>query len=216
VRPPQLPAGLRWDHNAHYHRWLLRQLPARPVRVLDVGCGSGALACVLAGRAMQVDAVDLSPLMIESAASRCRSRTNVRWLVGDLLDPALPLAPEGYDAVTAVASLHHLPLRPALLRLAGIVRPSGVLAVVGLSRPATIVDHSFAALGMPANAAMGVALALRGRAGESDADEMPVREPQSTLAEVSAATRELLPGADLRRGLFWRYLLRWCRPPADG
>jgi ubiquinone/menaquinone biosynthesis C-methylase UbiE len=33
-----------WDHNAWYHRLLLRQVPARAERVLDVGCGAGTLA----------------------------------------------------------------------------------------------------------------------------------------------------------------------------
>jgi len=47
----QLPERLWWDHNAHYHHWLLRQLPERAGRVLDVGCGSGRLACTLTARA---------------------------------------------------------------------------------------------------------------------------------------------------------------------
>ncbi|WP_239094534.1 hypothetical protein [Planotetraspora silvatica] len=40
-----------WDHNAHYHRWILRQLPRSFDSALDVGCGSGDLARLLASRA---------------------------------------------------------------------------------------------------------------------------------------------------------------------
>lgn len=32
------------DHDAHYHRWIVRQLPRRFGRALDVGSGSGDLA----------------------------------------------------------------------------------------------------------------------------------------------------------------------------
>ena len=39
---------LSWDPNAYYQRLLLRHVPAGTRRVLDVGCGAGALAVRLA------------------------------------------------------------------------------------------------------------------------------------------------------------------------
>jgi 2-polyprenyl-3-methyl-5-hydroxy-6-metoxy-1,4-benzoquinol methylase len=56
-----MPPRLRWDHNAHYHGELLRRLPASIDRALDVGCGAGEFARLLAARARNVDAVDASP-----------------------------------------------------------------------------------------------------------------------------------------------------------
>jgi hypothetical protein len=41
---------------------------------------------------------------------------------------------------------------------------------------------------------------------------MPVRVPAATLAEITAATRATLPGANVRRRLFFRYTLRWDKP----
>lgn len=211
MRLPQLPERLWWDHNAHYHRWLLRQLPSRAERVLDVGCGSGRLACTLAARAEQVDALDRSPAMLDQARRRCPEAPNLRWLEGDLLDPAVPPSDGGYDAITALSSLHHMPLERALERLAGLLRPGGVLAVVGHYRPATTADRALELVALPANAAVGAALALRRRAGKPDDEGMPVCPPSTTLAEVRAAVTPRLPGATLQRGLFWRYLLTWRR-----
>jgi len=190
---------------------LLQQLPLAPQDVLDVGCGAGGLAAKLAARTAHVDAVDVSAPMIARARTRYATTGNVRWLVGDLLDPGLPLEHEGYDAVTAVSSLHHMPLRPALARLAGLVRPGGVLAVIGFYRQATLTDRGIEALALPANAAVGAVLAFRGRAGKPDAEGMPVREPEATLAEIRDVAAEQLPGAHLRRRLYWRYSLLWHR-----
>jgi hypothetical protein len=41
---------------------------------------------------------------------------------------------------------------------------------------------------------------------------MPVRDPATTLAEITAAARARLPGAAVRRRLFFRYTLRWDKP----
>lgn len=62
---------------------------------------------------------------------------------------------------------------------------------------------------LPADAAVGTVLALRGGAGKPDDNGMPVPAPSTTLGDVKAATKRGFPGARLRRGLFWRYLLTW-------
>ena len=109
-----MPDQLHWDHNAHYHSYLLRQLPPRFVRALDVGCGAGAFARLLARRAVVVDAIDLSPVMIAQASAASSQPPNIRWVEGDAL--ALALGPERYEVITAIASVHHMPLDDALRR----------------------------------------------------------------------------------------------------
>jgi SAM-dependent methyltransferase len=154
---PRLPAALHWDHNEYYHWWLLAQLPNHPERIFDAGCGSGTLAVRIAGRAAFVDGADRSADMIALARARWPGASNVRWLHGDLRDPELPLAPAGYDAVTALSSLHHLDLHAGLARLASLVRPGGVLAVVGLYRTETAADYAWEPVSLVANAAVGTA-----------------------------------------------------------
>src|ERR1039457_2360828 len=110
-----------WDHNAYYHRLLMRQLPSPCTRVLDVGCGAGAFAAELAERAGHVDALDRSPVMIEAA--RQITPANVTCLLGHVMRDPLPAEP--YDAIVSVTALHHLPLDDALRRLSRALRPGG-------------------------------------------------------------------------------------------
>ncbi|RMI33388.1 class I SAM-dependent DNA methyltransferase [Nocardia stercoris] len=204
---PQLPAALHWDHNAHYHALLLRALPERMDRALDVGCGTGVFARKLAARAGAVDGIDRSAAMIDLA--RAEGGT-VRWVHGDVMD-SVDLAPDGYDAVTAISSLHHMPLRPALARLGSLVRPGGTLAVIGIPR-VTGREVPWEAISLPANAVMGVLRAAQGRAGKWQDIGMPMLDPTTTTADVRSAARDLLPSAVVRRHLFWRYSLIWHKP----
>ena len=70
---------------------LLNRLPAdlSGLRVLDAGCGTGALAVELARRGAEVTAVDISPSLIRIAEDRCPEelRKRIIFVAGDMLDP---------------------------------------------------------------------------------------------------------------------------------
>lgn len=51
-----------------------------------------------------------------------------------------------FDLITFVASLHHMPLRPALERARDLLRPNGLIAVVGLSANKTVRDWLWSAM----------------------------------------------------------------------
>lgn len=207
---PPLPRALQWDHNAYYHQWLLDQIPRHGGRMLDVGCGHGVLARQLSERADHVDAIDASPDMIDQAKNLSPSQANIRWILGDVLTS--DLHPDGYDVVTAISSLHHLPLRDGLTRLAELVRPNGVLVVIGHYRGATTTDRAYEVVNLAGNAAMGAYLAVRGRAGKPHDEGMPLKEPSDTRAEIQQVAAEVMPGVRIRRRLYWRYSLLWRRP----
>lgn len=74
-------------------------------RVLDAGCGTGALALELANKGAFVTAVDLSPNLIELAKSRIpeSDRQNIQFHAGDMLDEAYG----DFDYVIGMDSMIH-------------------------------------------------------------------------------------------------------------
>jgi SAM-dependent methyltransferase len=207
---------LDWDHNAYYHRLLMRQLPRPCTRVLDVGCGAGAFAAELASRAGHVDALDRSPAMIEAA--RQMTPANVTCILGDVMRDPLPAEP--YDAIVSVTALHHLPLDDALRRLSCALRPGGVLAAVALPRPDLPRELPAELLAATGHRVFGAAFAVLRASGrgrwyrlESGHATMPkVLDPPLTTRQVGQHASAALPGARVRRLVFWRYLLLWQRP----
>ena len=207
---------LDWSHNAYYHRFLVRQLPSPCARVLDVGCGAGGFATELTRHVDQVDAIDRSPVMIDVAKQA--TPDNVSCILRDVLEQPLP---EGaYDAIVSISTLHHMPLDEVLPILARTLRPGGVLAAVALPRPdlarevpvelVAAIGHRLLGIGFWILRALG-----RGSwyAIEPTHDVMPVvLDPPLTTRQVREQVTAILPGARVRRLVFWRYSLVWRKP----
>jgi magnesium-protoporphyrin O-methyltransferase len=88
--------------------WLPQDL--RGVRVLDAGCGTGALALAAARRGAHVVAIDLSPALVKVARDRVTELQgdaplagHIDWHSGDMLDGGLG----AFDHVVAMDSLIH-------------------------------------------------------------------------------------------------------------
>jgi SAM-dependent methyltransferase len=190
-----------WDHNTHHHRWLLRRLPRRLERALDVGSGTGDLVRLLRRRAHRVDGVDLDPEAVATSRRLVGTDPAVTLLHGDVMTLGLT---GGYDAVTAVAVVHHLPLEPVLARLRDLLAPGGTLVVLGVYREETWTDRALSAVAVLANLVVG---AVHGRRDRPDSMTTPTAPATTTLAEVRAVAARVLPGARIRRHLFWRYSL---------
>ena len=71
-----------WNHNNHYHAYLLKQIPDNCERALEIGCGTGSFTCRLAAKADEVWALDLSPEMIKMFLFMATIRGTVRGCPG--------------------------------------------------------------------------------------------------------------------------------------
>ena len=120
-------------------------LVARGAQLLDLGCGTGALATRYLAEHFQVTGVDLSPKSIEVAR---REIPTGRFIVGDMAFVELP--DSSFDLVTAFYSLIHVPReehQAVLDRIACWLRPGGVLIVTMGTSPGVARDPDW--LGAP-------------------------------------------------------------------
>jgi SAM-dependent methyltransferase len=186
------------NFNDHYHPLLLKQVPDGARRALDVGCGTGGFARLLAGQGLDVEGVDADADVIEAARA---VGGGPRYRQADVR--AEGLAEAHYDVITCIASLHHMPF-DTVLALRKALAPGGVLAVLGVYPVKTATDLVWA---LPALFPLRAGRLLgRRRAGPSV--QVPiVWPPPLSYAETRVESARLLPGSTLRRLLFWRYLL---------
>jgi SAM-dependent methyltransferase len=189
---------MAWNHNVHYHRLVLNALPSSRERALDVGCGHGLLTRSLATCFRNVVAIDIDPGTLAAAKAE-GAPPNVSFVLGNVMAYDLR---DRFDFITVVATLHHLPLSRALQRFRNLLNPGGRCVAVGLYRADSLVDHAYSVAALPASWAMR---AVRGFADV----KAPIQPPRETLRYIRAAVAANLPGATLRRHLFWRYSVVW-------
>lgn len=106
----------------------------RPFRVLDVGCGTGELAALLAASNWPVQAVglDYSPSMCELAAAkaeRIAGPDRPGFVAGD--SEFLPFASGSFDVVACSNSFHHYPHQADVVHEARrLLRPGGQFILI--------------------------------------------------------------------------------------
>ncbi|WP_067971613.1 class I SAM-dependent methyltransferase [Nocardiopsis trehalosi] len=199
-----------WSHNDHYAPWVAGRV-AGARHVLDVGCGTGNLAALLRRRGAEVTALEPDPATARAAEERFAGDTGVTVVHGAFADRD-PL--RRYDAVTLVAVLHHLPLAATLRELRGCLSPGGRLVIVGCYRASGPADLLTGVAAAAANPVMGLLRHPAVADGPPPHMSAPTAEPRETLAEIRSAAARELPGARIRRRLFWRYTLLYQAPAA--
>lgn len=102
-------------------QWLPADMTGR--RLLDAGCGTGALAVEAARRGAEVVAIDVSPTLVNLARERHIDHApgTIDFRVGDMLDPALGR----FDHVVAMDSLIHYRATDIVHAVAGLAARAG-------------------------------------------------------------------------------------------
>lgn len=125
--------------------WLPQDMTG--LRLLDAGCGTGALSVVAAQRGAHVLAIDLSPTLVALAAERLpqdllsgQGPGRIDFRSGDMLDPALGT----FDYVVGMDSLIHYQAPDAVRVLSGLAERTrrAILFTYAPSNPALQAMHA--------------------------------------------------------------------------
>lgn len=107
---------------------LLHLVVDEPRIVLDVGCGTGAVARRLAPLVDRVDAVDFSAPMIETGRQLPNGdHPNLHWIEGSIEEVALQ---PPYALIVAAGSLHWMDWAVVMPRFRRLLTSQGILAIV--------------------------------------------------------------------------------------
>lgn len=199
-----------WNHNEYYQDFLLRHVPESCRSALEVGCGTGAFSRLLARRSDRVLAIDLSPQMVRLARERSALFPNIRFEVSDAVGSELPA--ETFDCIAAIATLHHLPMTLMLAKMRAALRTGGVLLILDLFEPEGLRDALTSLLALPVNAGLRLMKTGRMRAPREVRRawaQHGLHDSYPTMTEVRRACAEILPGAEVKKHLLWRYSIIW-------
>lgn len=196
----------KWEHNTHYHRFLMRHIPKSGKHCLEIGCGAGDFSRLLSKRFDHVDAIDLSPGMLQIARVRSQNYTNISYIEGDFLD--YPLFENHYDCICSIATVHHLPLDAVLEYARKAIKPGGVLAILDLYKTQSIYEWLISTLAVPINKIFEF---IRNKGAHPTSEEQEawrlhmLNDHYLTAKEIRSTLKRILPGAVFRYHLYWRY-----------
>ena len=117
------------DVREAWRRLLLAEIPPPPGRVVELGCGTGTLARLLAEEGYHVDGLDFAPEMVVRARTKLAGFAGVTVKQGDASEPALPAG--SYDVVLSRHVLWAMPdPAAAMRRWIRLLVPGGRLVLV--------------------------------------------------------------------------------------
>lgn len=113
---------------AAWRALLADQLPPAPLRILDVGCGTGSLSLILAEQGHTVTGVDFSPAMIEAARQKAAQQP-IEFHVMDAARPDFPA--QQFETLVCRHVLWALPEPGEVLkRWRDLLTPGGTLLLI--------------------------------------------------------------------------------------
>ncbi|WP_017972702.1 glycosyltransferase [Actinopolyspora halophila] len=122
----------------HYHRYAIAARLARDKRVLDLACGEGFGAALLAEQASEVVGVDIDEETARHATLNYES-ANLSFRTGSMTDAELLAEAKPFDLIVCFEAIEHVSDHDAVLRLMRARLAQGGIVLV--STPDTSVYH---------------------------------------------------------------------------
>ena len=111
--------------------WISQHLPENGnIRVLDIGCGNGALLNALSERIAEGIGVDESNAILERAKKRNSEISNLKFEI--ISGPVLHFPDASFDVVISMMSFRYLDWDPLLAEIKRVTKPGGKFLVVDM------------------------------------------------------------------------------------
>ena len=112
-------------------KWLNQHLPAdKSIKLLDIGCGNGALLNALSDRISSGTGVDESEAILERARARNSAIPHLDF--SKISGPVLPFEDNTFDVVTSLMSFRYLDWDPLLAEIKRVTKPGGKFLVIDM------------------------------------------------------------------------------------
>jgi len=202
-----------WTANNHYHEFLLKHVPANCQNALEIGCGTGAFARLLAARCQHVIGIDLSAEMIRVARSRSNWFENLEFELADAM--SWKFAQSHFEFICSIATLHHLEQRQLLPKIKDALKPGGVFVLLDLVASSGITERMLDVIGLGVSSGLRL---IHNRRLQPPPEVRKAWEQHgkhdhySTIKQMQTLADEILPGASVKRHLLWRYTLVYRKP----
>lgn len=112
-------------------QYLMDHLPSdKNVRLLDIGCGNGALLKELSIRIETGIGVDVSENLLQEARTAHRALGNLSF--EKINGPSLPFEEDTFDVVTSLLSFRYLDWDPIMLEIERVLKREGKLIIIDM------------------------------------------------------------------------------------
>jgi len=195
-----------WNHNTHYHKLLLRELPNQSCSALDIGSGSGLFSFKLSSAFKEVFSLEPDEASCEYSQTRYESQSNMSFINNSFME--YDFKNQRFDYISAIASIHHMEFETSLEKMKMLLKPGGKIAVLGLYKESSLSDLLISLVAILPNLIMNT---LSRQKKERDC-EMITSLPEMTIREIKQVSHGVLENCHFRRHLFWRYSLVYKKP----
>lgn len=189
-----------WNHNTHYHNYILQNLSLRKIKVLDIGSGHGLLSSKLSSLFNKVVSFEPDLNSLKNAEVLYKSLHNIHYIHDDFLSH--DFGDNKFDSIVAIASMHHMDYAQGLEKMLSLLDKNGRLVILGLYKEANLIDYLVSLIAILPNFILN-RLSNNGTIKSN----MVTRKPELTIKEIYSLSDKILDSFKIKRHLFWRYSL---------
>lgn len=187
-----------WNHNSHYHNFIIKKLSESRATALDIGSGNGYFASKLSNMFSKVICMEPDMDTYNYAKNKYSTISNMIHK-NSILDE---FNSEGeIDFISCIASIHHMDFEKSLVKIKDLLSRDGKLVVLGLYKESTLMDYLYTILACIPNK-------IRCMLSSNPSSEkiiIKTRPANMTFKEIKDIADKILVDYKIKRHLYWRY-----------